>query len=327
MPGPLECWVCGRTAEEISAVFHIESTEDAELAKQASQIDWFKSKFMDSAVAWRKAIPKDFKDMDFLFVISNPDQFKAIKMIAEVDDSRKLMMDWLVKASYALRKGEEGPLQIMKMSWLSKEERVSIVGSLEQFESRWHRRLARDEGEAGGPNELAGFQGLSLTDGLEFLIAGGLLYYDIQVMLIQYARRAAASRLPQWRVEVKAVGGYAPVAVCDICAGLITGLRGTRPEIVTEVEAHVEQRVVPSQPKPSSPPEAPVPEVVPTAPKKTRAQEAADEIPAGASPEFVELIKKIGPSAEETAPKTHNLHEHRLKEDWDEMVEGKAKQA
>jgi len=246
MPETLECWVCGRTAEEISAVFHIESTEDAELAKQASQIDWFKSKFMDSAVSWRKGIPKDFKDMDFLFVISNPDQFRVIKMIGEVDDARKLMMDWLVKASYALRKGEEGPLQGMKMSWLSKEERMSIVSSLEQFESRWHRHLARDEGVAGGANELAGFQGLSLTDGPEFLIAGGLLYYDIQVMLIQYARRAAAARLPTWHVEVKAVGGFAPVAVCDICSGMIRGLRGFRPEIVAEVpevEEVVDQKV------------------------------------------------------------------------------------
>ena len=66
---------------------------------------------------------------------------------------------------------------------------------------------------------------------------------------------------------------------------------------------------------------------MPATPKKTRVQEAVDEIPPGASKEFVELIKKIGPSNEETAPKTHNLHEHRMKEDWDEMVEEKAKQA
>jgi hypothetical protein len=315
--------VCGRTSEEINAVFRVESTEDAELAKQASQIDWFKSKFMDSAVAWRKGIPKDFKDMDFLFVISNPDQFRVIKIIGEVDDARKLMMDWLVKASTALRKQEDAPLQAMKLSWLSKEERESIVKTFEQFEGRWQRRLARDEGAAGSSKELAGFQGLGLADGLEFLIAGGILYYDIQGMLIQYARRAAASRTPQWRVQVVEIGGYAPVAVCDICAGMIRGMRGARPE----VEEEVEQKVAPAQPRPSHQPEAPVPSAAPAAPKKTRAQEAVDEIPAGASPEFVELIKKIGPSAEDTPAKTHNLHEHRMKEDWDEMVEEKAKQA
>jgi len=321
MPGPSECWVCGRTAEDISALFKIEVPEDTELTKQASQINWFRTKFMESAANWRKSIPKEFREMDFLFVISNPDQFKTVKVIGEVDDSRKHMMDWLVKASFMLRKGEEGQLQNLNLSSLDAPSRQSIVRAIEQFEATWHRRLAREEGQAASSAGAAGFQGLNLGDGLEYLIAGGLLYYDIQAMLIQFARNAAISKLPQWHVQVLTIRGFAPVAVCDVCSLLIQGLRVGR-----EAPMEPAHEAAPVEAKPSHGPEAPVPAVPQVAPKRSKAQAAAEEIPAGASDEFVKLIEKFGPADDADAPKTHYLHEHRLKEDWDEIAEKSAEQ-
>ena len=38
MPENNKCWVCGRTADDINTIFHVEPPEDAELVKQANQI-------------------------------------------------------------------------------------------------------------------------------------------------------------------------------------------------------------------------------------------------------------------------------------------------
>jgi hypothetical protein len=316
------CWICGRSAEEINAVFHVDPPEDAEFAKQASQIAWFKEKFIESAGTWRKSLPKDFKEMDFLFVISNPDQFKAVKIVPEVNDARKLMMDWLVKASTMLRNGEQGEIQHLNMASLAAEERESLVKALDQFEGRWRRRLAKEEREEATARDPAGFQGMSLAEGLEFLIAGGLLYYDIQAMLIQFARTALINSMPHWNVQMVEGRWGVQIPMCDVCSGLVVGLRGPRLAAPAEAEHKV---AVP--PRLSHKPEPVAPVAAAAAPKRDKADELAEEIPAGASAEYVELVKKLGPAAADAADKTRYLHNHRMKEDWDEMVDGKSEQA
>ena len=316
------CWICRRTSEEINAVFHVEPPEDAEFAKQASQVAWFKEKFTESAGTWRKSLPKDFREMDFLFVISNPDQFKAVKIVPEVNDSRKLMMDWLVKASTMLRKGEEGQILNLNTATIRPEEKDSLIKALDQFEGRWRRRLAKEEGPAAGAQDPAGFQGLTLTDGLEFLIAGGLLYYDIQAMLIQFARNALLASMPHWDVHLVDGRWGVQIPMCDVCAGLMIGLRGAKLAPLAEPEHKVSAPA-----KPSHKPEPVAPAVAAPAPKKDKAQEVADEIPAGASAEYVELVKKLGSASGDAAEKPRYLHDHRMKEDWDEMVDDQSKQA
>ena len=321
MPDLLRCWLCGRTGEEVSAVFKVELPEDLELGKKAQQIEWFRSKFNEGAVGWRRATPREFKDMDFLFVVSNPDQFTPFKVIGEINDARRLMMDWLVKASSALRKGDEAALQSMSLSSLAKGEREQIVRLMDQFEARWRRRLAKEEGDQKGANFPAGFQGTGLADGLEFLIAGGVLYYDVQATLIQIARNAIAGNQPKWAVQSNAIEGYGFVPTCDVCAGLVRGFRGAHPE--TEPEAEPEKSMAAAQAssmKPSHKPEPAKPEMAPVA-KKAKTAEQMD-LPPDSSPEFVDLIKKLGPSGKAAESKQmHGLHEHRLKEDWDEIAE------
>jgi hypothetical protein len=326
MPELLRCWLCGRTGEELSAAFKVDSVEDIELAKKATQIEWFRSKFNEAAAGWRRAAPREFKDMDFLFIVSNPDQFTAFKVIGEINDARRLMMDWLVKSSSALRKGDEVSLQSMSLSSLAKGERDQILRLMDQFEARWHRRLAKEEGEAKGANYPAGFQGIGLAEGLEFLIAGGTLYYDVQALLIQIARNAVANSQPKWGVQAYVIEGSQPTSVCDTCAGLIRGFRGAIPQ--TEVEPEPEKAAAPAL-SPQAPttghgPTAGKPEIAPVVAKKGKTAEGI-EIPPEASPEFVDLIKKLGPAKKSSESKTtHSLHEHRLKEDWDEMVEKKS---
>jgi hypothetical protein len=332
MPESYRCWVCGRNSDEVNAVFHVEPPEDAELVKQASQIGWFKEKFLESAGIWRKSLPKDFRDMDFVFVVSNPDQFKAVKIVAEVNDARKLMMDWLVKASGILRRGEQGQIQNLNPASLTAAERDSLVKAIEQFEGRWRRQLAKEEGEGAASKDPAGFQGMSLAEGLEFLIAGGILYYEVQAMLIQFARNSLISKMPRWSVQIVEGRWGVHIPMCDVCAGLFQGIRvgrtapGSEPERPQQVPPKPSHRPEPEAVQVAAPVPAPVAVPAP-APKHDRAAELAAEIPAGASPEYVELVKKLGPAAGDGSEKPKYLHDHRIKEEWDELVEKQSKQS
>jgi len=231
------------------------------------------------------------------------------------------MMDWLVTASNILQKGDGEPKQNASLLSLTKGEREQVMRAIREFEGRWHRRLSK-EGEENAPNsEPAGFQGLGLANGLEFLIAGGLLYYDVQAMLLQFAKNAVAASKPQYRVQVMEMKGFATVPLCDVCAVMIRGLRGPQPEAVEEV---VQRPAPTTAPTPTPQPQGAPPAVAPTIQRKTRSQAMAESIPDNVSPEFRDIIEKLGPSTAETSAKTRLLHEHRLKEDWDEMVEKKA---
>jgi hypothetical protein len=248
-------------------------------------------------------------------------------VIGDVDDARKLMIDWLAKASAVLRKGEDAAPRGMNLLSMVKADRESLVRTLEQFESRWQRSLGEDTQKGTSTKIPSGFQGLALADGLEFLIAGGLLYYDVQAMLVQFARNTMMSKKPQWRVMVIELKGFANVPVCDICAGLVKGIRGAQLEVTKQTEQQVVE--TPAQKTPRQP-EA----VAPIAPQvilKKKAREAVAEPTPDASPQFVEIMQKIGAATvegEENAAKPrYGLHDHRLKEQWDEIAEKNAGEA
>lgn len=317
MQQPMKCWVCGRGAEEIHATLVIDDEGDAEFNKQLGQINWFRTKLTESAAAWRRALPRDFKDMDFNFVVSNPDQFKGFTVIGEMVDARSALMDWPARAAVALRKGDEGMLQDLKLAALKAEDRSAILNTLEQFENRYRRLFTKDE-SLGRADFPAGFEGISLGDGLEYLIAGGGLYYDIRTMLVQFARNEELSKRPRMSVDAIQLRGFGAVPICDVCRAVFAGLRGAPEEAVDRPQAEI----VKPPPQPSHKPEPVAPKAVQPAPKKVRAQEQIEEVPAGASPGYLEIVKKLGaPKQGEEEPKMRSLHEHRMKEDWEEILE------
>jgi len=110
------CWVCGRSAEEIQSSLDAESQEEVEIKKQMAQVTWFRGKFMESAALWRKSIPREFKDMDFLFVTDNAGQFRTMDQLGEIIDAKKLMLDYLADASTKLRKSDGGSLGSVSLS-------------------------------------------------------------------------------------------------------------------------------------------------------------------------------------------------------------------
>lgn len=300
------CWVCHRDVVEILASVDVETQEEKELKKQMTQVAWYKSKFTESAELWRRGLPREFKDMDFQFVASNAEQFSSIKTLAEVLDAKKLLLDWLADASSRLRVGGEGISSDPELSALDIAERDSILKSIDQFEAKWHRSLVKD-GRSNG--YASGFEGLKLFDGLEFVIAEGLFYYDVRSQLSQIAMVKATAKKPKKSIRMLQANGYPPVPLCSVCESLIMGLRAPerkRQEPLDEA-SEPELETVSQQAPQREPPIAVV-------------QATAAVVTEGISPTVAEVLQKMGPASKE-APKMRSLHEHRLKEDWDEIVE------
>ena len=312
MDNPSNCWVCGRTAEEVRATQVDESQADAESSNQLAQLAQYRSKLMKSAENWRRAIPNDIRQKDFEFIVDNPNQYSAFSAIGDVAGAKKEVMGWLATAIQALRTQNESELQTLKLSPLRSEDRAKLQKSLEEFESRWHRRFAGEAQDAKG-GYAVGFKGLTLSDGIEYLIAGGSFYYDVLGMMVQFAREEKARRVPKFGVGAIPLKGLGRVPICDVCREMIIELREAAATPV-EVPAAAQSRAE-EEPSPR-----PMPAVAPhAAPRRMRAQEADEGVEG--SPGYVEIVKKLGNSPikeeeEAVGQKPRYLHEHRLKEDW-----------
>jgi len=319
MPEPSRCWVCHRSPEEIAAAVDTETQEERELKKQMSQVSWTKSKFVESADLWRRTLPRDFKDMDFQFIAANAPQFGSIKGLAEVLDAKKLMVDWLADASSKLRKGGEDMHALPELAPLEQPEADTLVKSLDQFEARSRRTIQPDAHKEG---YASAFEGLKLFEGLEFLIAQGLLYFDVRTQLLTFAMLRASAKKPKTSLRMVQANGYPPVQLCSVCETLVIGLRAP--------ERRMEQPV--AAPEAVQPPSKPAEKVSGKAvEKQAEAQMVAVPVVAavteteGMSPAVAEIVNKLGPATKE-APKTRGLHEHRATEEWDEVLQKQAQE-
>ena len=309
MPEPSRCWVCHRSLDEISAAVDTETQEERELKKQMSQVSWTRSKFVESAELWRRTLPRDFKDMDFAFIASNAPQFGSIKGLGEVLDAKKLMADWLADASSKLRKGGDEMRSLPELAPLEKSEAETLIRSLDQFEAKSRRTIQPDSHKEG---YASAFDGLKLFEGLEFLIAEGLLYYDVRTQLLTLAMVRASAKKPKTTLRMVQANGYPPVQLCSVCETLMVGLRAPERRI-EQPEAAPEAAQAPSKPA-----EKPAEEAVVAVPAVAAVAETE-----GVSPAVAEIMNKLGPATKE-APKTRGLHEHRAKEEWDEVVQKQA---
>jgi hypothetical protein len=222
------------------------------------------------------------------------------------------MLDWLADVETRLRTDGSDIASHADLSLLSKPERDSLLKVIDLFEAKWRRTLAKDS--RAQKAYASGLDGLKLFDGLEFLIAQGLLYYDIRSQLFQIALGKAASKKPKRAVAMVQVNGYPAVPLCSICETLIRTLRVPE-RIPVEQVPEVPVEPAPEGAEPSEP-EAQTVEAV---------QVAATDTTEGMSPQLAEIVKKIGPATKE-APKARMLHDHRAKEEWDEVLAQKAKE-
>jgi len=224
MPEPPRCWLCRRSDDEISAFVDVYTPREREILQQISQVNHFRAKFNEAAALWRMGIPKELRELDFQFVTANAVQFGSIPVLKEVIDAKRLIVDWLGNASASLRKGDEVP-GFGALSPVEKTDRDSLRRMLVQFEAKWRRRIASD-GSKGVDSSgyQSGFEGMKLFDGLEFVIAVGALYYDVQDLLLDMARRKEINGKPKRGISVIRVKGFPPVPLCSVCVGVMSEL-------------------------------------------------------------------------------------------------------
>ena len=220
------CWVCHRSEAEVSAFADVETPREREILQQTSQITQSRANFIQAADVWRKGVPKELKEFDFRFVISNPDQFPAIRilngLLGEIADAKKLTVDWLEDAALIIRKGAGEVPGFGSLSPYEKADRDLLRKMVDQFEAKWHRRIGGDGSKGADPSGYKqGFDGLKLFEGLEFMIAVGVLYHDVQAQLLDMGRRKEISSKQKRSVSVVPVNGYPPVPLCSVCVDVM----------------------------------------------------------------------------------------------------------
>jgi len=239
MQEPSSCWFCHRSEAEVSAFAALETPREREILEQMSLVTRYRADFIQSADAWRKGIPKELKEFDFVFVTSNPDQFKSIriangllgeivapsKMLGEIANAKKLTVDWLQNVALTLRKGDGEVPGFGALSPYERADRDLLKRMVEQFEAKWRRHIGSEMSKGSDPSGYKqGFEGLKLLEGLEFMIAVGLLYYDIQAQLLDMARRKEINAKPKRGVSTLVVEGYPPIPLCSVCSAVMREL-------------------------------------------------------------------------------------------------------
>jgi hypothetical protein len=236
MPEPPRCWICHRSETEVSTFADVETPREREILQHMSQVTRFRADFIQSADVWRKGIPKELKEFDFMFVTSNPDQFPSIrimngllgeivppsKLLGEIADAKKLTVDWFENVALILRKGNGDVPGFGALSHFEKADRDLLSGVVNQFETKWRRYVGSRGSDSNGYKQ--GFEGLKLFEGLEFMIAVGTLYYDVQAQLFDMARRKEINGKPKRGVSVMLLSGYPPIPLCSVCVDVMSEL-------------------------------------------------------------------------------------------------------
>lgn len=232
MPEQEHCWVCHRTEDEVSTFADVETPREKEVRQQMSEVTRFRADFIQTADVWRKGLPKELKEYDFIFVTSNADQFKPIrisngllgeivpsnKLLGEIVEAKKLTVDWLENVALILRKGDGLVPGFGSLSPFDIADRDQLSRMVDQFEAKWRRHIGNDEsGGADSNGYKQGFEGLKLFEGLEFMIAASTLYYDVQAQLLDMAKRKEFKSKPKRGVSVLVVNGLPPVPLCSVC--------------------------------------------------------------------------------------------------------------
>jgi hypothetical protein len=253
------CWFCHRSDAEVSAFADIETPREKEILQQMSLITQSKADFVQSADVWRKGLPKELKEYDFKFVISNADQFKPIrigsgllgevvgsnKLLGEIADAKKLTVDWLENVALVLREGDGEIPGFGALSPFEKADRDLLSKMVDQFEANWRRRIGSDGSRGANPSRYKqGFEGLKLFDGLEFMIAVGILCYDVQAQLLDMARRKEINSKPKRGVSALLVNGYPPIPLCSVCVDVMRGLSSVEPAVPQQVSAAPPRQIV-----------------------------------------------------------------------------------
>jgi len=240
--GP-KCWVCLRSPEEIRATVGNGSEEETRIGNSLLQVAQLRSKFAKSSELWAKSAPAEFMAIDLQFILDNSQQFESIGFLAELVETKSLL-ERLGRASNGLRNGEAVALEVVTLPPTREEERGVLTKELQAFEDATHRRLEGGKEDGPGDGHPEGVAGLSLADGLDYLRAGGMFYFDVQSKLLEWERSMLVTENPKWQVGLVRLEGIPEVPLCSVCQGLL----GKTPMVANEDQAAVKQVAVATTP-------------------------------------------------------------------------------
>lgn len=217
----VRCWVCGRTLEEVQQSIGNPAAEVTDVDRNMAKVNDMRARFAKVAGDWWDSVPDQFKNMDFNFIMGNPSQFKSLRFIDDVQQTRKTHVEPLEVIAMKARKGEAFAVGEFKVDSNDAKRRESVVRELDDFERRTGRELSEDS----GGSRPKGFDGLKLGEGLRYIRDLGGLYYFLQLKLLEVDKDEERKKLPTFSINMARIKGFPKaVPLCTVCESLIKGL-------------------------------------------------------------------------------------------------------
>jgi len=216
-----KCWLCGRTSDEVNAsVGRI--PQETELDRRFARMTDLMGKFNRASGEWGNLVPDQFKTFDFDFVLGNQNQFKSMRFLTEVEDSKKSIVIPLKVAIGNVRNGVEGSIGGVKINPTDMVKKDVFLKEVGDFERRTGRNLNGSGGDGSKPN---GFDGMRIGQGLAFMREVGMLYFSIQEKLLEVEKDDEMSKRPVFAVSIAKMDGLpGEISVCSVCQNLVTCL-------------------------------------------------------------------------------------------------------
>jgi len=216
-----KCWMCGRTSDEVnSSVGRI--PQETELDKRFARMTDLMARFNRASGEWGDLVPEQVKTLDFDFVLNNQSQFKSIRFLAEVEDSKKTIVIPLQVALANVRKGVEASIGGVKIGPSDGAKREVFLREIADFERRTGRNLNSSTADRSKPH---GFEGMRVGQGLVFIKEVGALYFLVQEKLLEIEKEEEMSKRPVFAVSIAKVNGFeGEIPVCTVCQNLVTCL-------------------------------------------------------------------------------------------------------
>jgi len=216
-----KCWLCGRSSDEVnSSVGRI--PQETELDRRSARMADLMTRFNRASGEWGDLVPDQFKTLEFDFVLSNPAQFKGMRFLPEVEDSRKSIVIPLQVAFGNVGNGAEASIGGIKIGPSDVAKKEIFMKEVSDFERRTGRKLGGAGGNGGAPR---GFEGLRIGQGLVYMREVGMLYFSVQEKLLDLEKEDEMSKRPVFAVSIAKVDGLpGEIPICSVCQNLVTCL-------------------------------------------------------------------------------------------------------
>jgi len=216
-----KCWMCGRSSDEVNAsVGRI--PQETELDRRSARMADLMVRFNRASGEWGDLVPEQFKTLEFDFVLSNQTQFKVMRFLPEVEDSRKSIVIPLQVAVGNVGSGVEASIGGVKIGPSDAVKKDVLLKEVGDFERRTGRKLAGSGGNGGVPH---GFEGMRIGQGLGFMRDVGMLYFSVQEKLLDVEKEDEMSKRPVFAVSIAKVNGLpGEIPICSVCQNLVTCL-------------------------------------------------------------------------------------------------------